>query len=276
MRIELGWENGSRLQLVGDDVGHGEPVVLVHGWPCSSMVWEDLRAELLAAGYRVVTYDRRGFGRSARPSTGYDLDTLTEDLARVMDVLALQNATVVGFDAGCCEVMRLLGTFGEARVARLALVSPLPLVPCGGADGQQGPTMQRLRDALGADRHQALSAYLAVNFRTSDAQHLAVGQDVFQFWLQDACNNSAHAIRSMLSAGYLDLQDDAVRIGVPTLVMTGDSDQLVPFTDVEALASALSLVRHVSVPGASHGLLATHTPALARALLAFISGAESA
>lgn len=275
MKIELGWENGNRLQLVGEDVGHGEAVVLVHGWPCSSMVWEDLRAELLAAGHRVVTYDRRGFGRSARPSTGYDLDTLTEDLARVMDVLALQKATVVGFDAGCCEVMRLLGTFGEARVARLALVSPLPLVPCGGADGQQGPALLRLRDALGADRYQALSAYLAVNFRTSDAQHLAVGQDVFQFWLQDACNNSAHAIRSMLSSGFLDLQDDAVRIGLPTLVVSGESDQLVPCTDAEALADALSQAQHVGVPGASHGLLATHTLALSRALLAFISETDN-
>lgn len=271
MKIELGWENGNRLQLVGEDVGDGEAVVLVHGWPCSSMVWEDLRAELLAAGHRVVTYDRRGFGRSARPSTGYDLDTLTEDLARVMDVLALQNATVVGFDAGCYEVMRLLGTFGEARVARLALISPLPLVLGGGADGQEGPGLLRMRDALGADRYQALSASLAANFRISDEQHLAVGQDVFQFWLQDACNNSAHAIRSMLSSSYLDLQDDAVRIGVPTLVVSGERDQLVPCTDAEALAGALCQARHVGMPGASHGLLATHTPALSRALLAFIS-----
>ena len=91
MKIELGWENGNRLQLVGEDVGHGEAVVLIHGWPCSSMVWEDLRAELLAAGHRVVTYDRRGFGRSARPSTGYDLDTLTEPQVREMFIAFIAN-----------------------------------------------------------------------------------------------------------------------------------------------------------------------------------------
>lgn len=268
MKIELGWENGSRLHLVGEDVGHGEAVVLVHGWPCSSVVWEDLRAELLAAGYRVVTYDRRGFGHSGRPSTGYDLDTLTEDLARVTDVLALEKATVIGFDAGCCEVMRLLGTFGEARVGRVALISPLPMVPCGGEGCQQGPAMQRLRDALAADRHEALAAYLAVTF--GNAGQLAISQDVLRFWVQDACNNSAHAIRSMLN-GYLDLQDDAIRIGVPTLVVAGAADQLVPRSSVDALAGALPASQLITLPDASHGLLATHMPALTQALLAFMS-----
>lgn len=270
MKIELGWENSDRLYLHGEDVGRGSTVVLVHGWPCSSFVWEDLRAELLLQGFRVITYDRRGFGRSGRPSTGYDLDTLAEDLARLMDVLELEDASVIGFDAGCSEIMRMLGTFGTERVARIALVSPLPLGPKWCPGRAEGSALARLRDGLRRDRYHALGVYMETAFSTRIRADLSSSRDVRQIWLQEACGNSAVALRTMLEIFGDDLGEDAVRIKVPALIVSGSGDQIVPARSTEALAASLSLPRLVSFASAPHALLATHAEELTRALLEFL------
>jgi pimeloyl-ACP methyl ester carboxylesterase len=147
MRLDLGRTGDERLHLAGDDLGQGDPVVLVHGWPGSARVWDDLRAELLAAGHRVISQDRRGFGRSGPPSSGYELDALAEDLARILTQLALQDVTLVGWDLGCKEIMRLLGMTGEDRIARVAFIAPRH---------RSGEWVEATRCALGViARHRA-------------------------------------------------------------------------------------------------------------------------
>lgn len=258
MKIDIGHENSTCIQLRGHDLGSGTPVLLVHGWPVRSSVWDKLVPPLLAAGRRVVTFDRRGFGRSGRPSTGHDLDTLADDLSRVMAKLALQDCVLVGHGLGCSEVLRLLGTYGSERVRRLVLVSPLPPVPT---------AAQALHDALVDDRPAALEAFLARALGRAAAPLTAAGDRAL--WI-DALDASPLAQLACVQAwAGADLRDDLARIAVPGVVVHGSEDRIAPPASAavplcEALAGG---VLH-TVPGGPHALPWTHAPQVLQALLA--------
>lgn len=255
MRLDLGRVDGERLHLVGHDLGHGPAVVLVHGWPCSSMVWDDQRAELLAAGYRVVTFDRRGFGRSGRPSSGYDLDTLAEDLGRVLALLDLEDAAVIGFDLGCAELIRLLGSAGDDRIGRIGLIAPPRFEPTALA------TLQR---AIAHDRFQALESFIDAAFLCSNT---GSGSAARRAWWVDGCATAAHALQATLRALESDLADDSLRVHVPALVIRSDAMASPHHPD----RCGLALARQHVVVGGSTALLPTHGQEISRVLLEFLA-----
>lgn len=254
MRLDLGRTGDERLHLAGDDLGQGDSVVLVHGWPGSARVWDDLRAELLAAGHRVISHDRRGFGRSGPPSSGYEVDALAEDLARVLTQLALQDVTLVGWDLGCTEIMRLLGTTGDDRIARVAFIAPPHRSP---------DWVEATRRALDTDRFQALQAVVDEAFQYPDSSDRQAAR---QAWWIDACATAPHALRATLDAYLADRSDDCARIRVPTLVISSAAEPALH----DPLPS-LALARREAIAAGSRALLPTHGPQVAAALRRFMA-----
>jgi non-heme chloroperoxidase len=163
-KITVGQENSGPIQLYYEDHGGGKPVVLIHGWPLSGTSWEKQVAALLAAGHRVITYDRRGFGQSSKPSTGYDYDTFAEDLHKLVTNLDLRDFALVGFSMGGGEVARYLGTYGSERVSKAVFISSVPpflLKTADNPEGVGGSVFDGIKEAIAADRPAFLSAFLA-------------------------------------------------------------------------------------------------------------------
>lgn len=258
MRLDLGRVGDERLYIAGEDLGQGPAVLLLHGWPGSSRIWDDLRAQLLAQGFRVITYDRRGCGRSGHPSGGYDLDSLAEDLARVMGLLDLQDACAVAWDFGCLELMRLLAGRGEGRIARAALIAP---------PQRSALWLSQTRRALEEDRFQALESLIDEGFACSVSEQRTAAR---RAWWLDACTTAPHALLATLSAhedGLNQMSDDCARIHIPTLVISGAD----PLGSVQAPLPDLALARHHIIKGGSRFLLATHRAELEGALLTFLT-----
>lgn len=266
--------DGIRLH-VDDSGGDGRPVVLVHGWPLSGDSWSDQVATLTLAGYRVVTYDRRGFGHSEAATTGaYDYDTLADDLATIIEELDLHDATLVGFSMGGGEVVRYVARHGEARLRSIVLAAAVPPYLMTTDDNPDGPLSPedaaQMRAALEQDRTGFLDDFATGFFsvdgvlkvteqQRNDALALALQSD------QDA------ALGCMDSWAGTDFRADLEAITVPTLVVHGDSDATVPFEGSgrrshEAIAHSSLVV----VEGAPHGLNVSHRPEFDRALLEFL------
>lgn len=270
--------NGSVSIHVEDSGGDGRPVVLIHGWPLSSASWSGLADALAGEGFRVVAYDRRGFGQSDQPgeASGYDYDTLTSDLEAVMSQLDLRDATLVGFSMGGGEVARYLGTQstdGPARVRSAVFASAIP--PCllkddehpdGGLDLDSVAAMQQ---QLRADREGFLDGFLT-NFFSADGQ-LKVTQGQRQEALDLAAQADLHAAAECIRSWVTDFSDDLTRVAVPTLVIHGDSDAIVPIevsgnrTHHAVTGSEL----HV-VAGGPHGIFASHSEEFNAAVLEFV------
>jgi non-heme chloroperoxidase len=162
-RITVGQENSTPVELYYEDHGAGRPVVLIHGWPLSGASWEKQVAALLAAGHRVITYDRRGFGRSSQPATGYNYDTFAQDLDKLVTKLDLRDVALVGFSMGGGEVARYLGTYGSKRVGKAVFISSVPpflLKTSDNPEGVDGSVFEGIKKAIAADRPAFLSAFL--------------------------------------------------------------------------------------------------------------------
>jgi non-heme chloroperoxidase len=276
MRVKVGRENSTAIELQVDDLGCGPPVLLLHGWPLSSVVWEHQVQALLAAGHRVISYDRRGFGRSSRCSTGFDFDTLAEDLKCVLDSLDMRDAVLVGYGMGCGEIVRYLGTFGSERLRAAALVAPLPpfLRRSGSALNElDEPALEDLRSALLAQRHDFLEHFIDAS---CELEQDAAGQGLSDaarraMWI-DAVDSGPAATLESLASWRSDFRDDLPRIGLPTLVLQGTADRMLPpAASGEPLAAAISGSRLELVAGAPHGLLWTHAAQVNAALLNFLA-----
>ena len=258
-----------------DHGGTGSPVVLVHGWPLTGESWDGVVPALLDAGHRVVTYDRRGFGASGMTDvSGYDYDLLTSDLAALLDELDLHDVTLVGFSMGGGEVARYVGNHGESRLRGVVFISAIPpwLLksddnPDGGLDMASARGMQ---DQLREDREGFLDEFLT-NFFTADGE-LKVTEEQRQRALALAAQADLDAAAACIVLWTSSFADDVARITVPTLVVHGDGDAIVPFevsgkrTHEQVAGSQLVLVE-----GGPHGLLDSHTDDVARALLEFLS-----
>jgi pimeloyl-ACP methyl ester carboxylesterase len=267
--------NGSVSIHVEDSGGDGRPVVLIHGWPLSCASWSGLSEALAGEGYRVVAYDRRGFGRSDKPggASGYDYDTLTSDLAAVMSQLDLRDATLVGFSMGGGEVARYLGTHGADRVHSAVFASAIP--PCllkdedhpdGGLDLD---TVAAMQQQLRADREGFLDGFLT-NFFSADGQ-LKVTQEQRQQALDLAAQADLHAAAECIRSWVTDFSGDLASITVPTLVVHGDSDAIVPI-EVSGTRTHEALEGselHV-VAGGPHGIFASHPEEFTNAVLEFV------
>jgi non-heme chloroperoxidase len=259
---------------IEDSGGSGRPVVLVHGWPLSAQAWEPQVSALREAGYRVVAYDRRGFGSSDKPASGYDYDTLADDLQRVMDQCDLQDATLVGFSMGGGEVARYITRHGESRLHSVVFAAAVPPYLMQSASNPDGPlTAQKAQEKSAAferDRaayfEQFTTAFFSADgvLQVTEAQRReAIG------WCEQAAQHAALAC--MESFATTDFREDLKKLTVPVLVIHGSADAVVPFEGSgQRTHRAVSHSRLVLVKGAPHGLNASHAPAFNDALLTFL------
>jgi non-heme chloroperoxidase len=257
-----------------DSGGEGRAVVLIHGWPLSAEAWGPQVSVLRAAGYRVVAYDRRGFGRSDKPATGYDYDTLADDLQRVLDACDLREVSLVGFSMGGGEVARYIGRFGESRLHSVVFAAAVPPYLLKTADNPQGPlTPEAARlaiQALTGDRAAYFEQFTRHFYSAHGALLATEAQRVEALRL---CQQSSQvaALACMEAFGSTDFRLDLSRVSVPTLVIHGEADAIVPIEasgDLTHRAVPHSLM--VRVPGAPHGLNATHPQVFNDALLDFL------
>jgi pimeloyl-ACP methyl ester carboxylesterase len=272
--ITVGKENSGEINLYYEDHGSGSPVVLIHGWPLSGASWEKQIPVLLDAGYRVITYDRRGFGHSSRPATGYTYDTLARDLDNVMTALNLNDATLVGFSMGGGEVARYLGTIGPRHVSRVAFVSAIPpflLKTPDNPEGVDGSVFEGIKKGIIADRPAFLSQFFHNFYNVDVLGGKRISSEAVQFSWNTAVSASAKGTLDCVSAWLTDFRKDLAKITVPTLVVHGDSDRICPIAATgKRTHEAIKGSRLVVVKDGPHGLNWTHADELNAALLEFI------
>ena len=272
--ITVGQENTTPIELYYEDHGTGKPVVLIHGWPLSGASWEKQVAALLAAGHRVITYDRRGFGRSSQPAIGYEYDTFAEDLNRLLTTLDLRDVALVGFSMGGGEVARYLGAHGSDRVRKavfIASVSPFLLKTPDNPAGVEASVFEGIKQAIRADRLAFLAEFLR-NFYNVDqlGGKLISDQVVQQSWIV-AAGASPKGLLDCVTAWYTDFRKDLPKIDVPSLVIHGDADRIVPIAaSGELTAKAVKGARKVVIEGGPHGLTWTHADRVNQELLDFL------
>ncbi len=272
--IEVGKENSGTIKLYYEDHGAGKPVVLIHGWPLSGRSWEKQVPALLEAGYRVITYDRRGFGDSSKPAFGYDYDTFAKDLHQLMTTLDLRDAALVGFSMGGGEVARYLGTYGSERVSQAVFVAAIPpflLKTADNSAGVEGKVFEGIKQAITADRFAFLSQFFS-NFYNVDALGgKMISEQAVQASWNVAAGASAKGMLDCVSAWLTDFRKDLARIDVPTLIIHGDSDRIVPLAASGSRTHELVKGSHlVTIEGGPHGLNWTHAERLNRELLSFL------
>jgi len=274
--IKVGTENSTDVELYYEDHGSGQPVVLIHGYPLDGSSWEKQTAALLAAGYRVITYDRRGFGQSSKPTDGYDYETFAADLNAILTSLDLNDAVLVGFSMGTGEVGRYLANYGSARVAKavfLASVQPYVLQAEDNPGGVPQSVFDGLIEAVTADRYAFFTEFFK-NFYNSETflgtPRLSEGY-MHASWILATGGGptaSAAAQRTWLT----DFRPDIPAIDVPSLIVHGTADNILPI-DVTGrpFAKALPGAEYVEIDGAPHGLLWTHAAEVNEILLRFLS-----
>ncbi len=269
--------HGHSVQLYYEDAGSGSPVVLIHGWPVTQAMWEYQVPALVEAGHRVVSYDRRGFGRSSKPWNGYDYDTMADDLKAVLDTLDLDNVTLVGFSMGGGEVARYMARHGGARVAKVAFVSsvtPYLVKAADNPDGVDASVFDGMIENLQKDRPAFLANFAKSFFGVSTLSH-PVSQDALDWTQGLALQASPKATLQCVHAfAETDFRDDLRGIAVPALVIHGKSDKTVPLeASGERAAKLLPHGELVTYDGAPHGLYLTHANQLNVDLVRFAGGA---
>ena len=231
--IKVGTENSTDVELYYEDHGSGQPVVLIHGYPLDGSSWEKQTAALLGAGYRVITYDRRGFGQSSKPTEGYDYDTFAADLNTILTTLDLNDAVLVGFSMGTGEVGRYLGTYGSARVAKAVFLSSLEPYLLQAEDNPGGvpqSVFDGLMEAVTADRYAFFTEFFK-NFYNSDnpPRHPPAQRGGHERRLEPRHQSAAPRRRRPRSRpGYTDFRADIPKIDVPALIVHGTADNILP------------------------------------------------
>jgi len=272
--ITVGKENSGTIDLYYEDHGTGKPVVLIHGWPLSSKSWEKQVPALIDAGYRVVAYDRRGFGNSAKPTVGYDYDTLAEDLHKLMTELDLTGATLVGFSMGGGEVARYLGTYGSDRVEKAVFISAIPpflLKTSENPEGVEGSVFDGLMESIAADRPAFLTGFFQNFYNVDIFGGDRVSDEVIRLSWNVAAAASPRGTLDCVPAWLTDFRGDLASIDVPVLVIHGDADRIVPFpASGKRIPGMVKESRLVVVEGGPHGIGWTHAERVNRELLDFL------
>lgn len=274
--ITVGQENSTDIDLYYEDHGTGRPVVLIHGYPLDGHSWEKQTTALLAAGYRVITYDRRGFGQSSQPTVGYDYDTFAADLNTVMETLDLQGAALVGFSMGTGEVARYLSTYGSARVAKAAFLASLePFLlktdenPTGAGDAD---FFQGVSDTAKNDRYAYFTSFYNDFYNLDENLGTRISEEAVTNSWNVAATGGAHAAWAAPLTWPTDFRADIPKIDVPALILHGTADNVLPIDSTgRPFHKALPQADYVEVDGAPHGLLWTHAEEVNEALLTFLA-----
>ena len=273
--ITVGKENSTPIELYYEDHGSGSPVVLIHGWPLSGSSWEKQTNALLAAGHRVITYDRRGFGRSSKPGVGYTYDTFASDLDKLLKKLDLKKAALVGFSMGSGEVTRYLGKYGTQRIRKAVLIGTLGpyLVKAGdNPEGVDARVFDDIKAALRKDRPAFLMEFLK-NFYNYD---VTGGKLVSERVLEDnwnvAVGASAIGTVACVDCWIEDFRKNLPKNTVPTLILHGDADRILPpDATSRRQAKMIKNIKYVELPGGPHGVLWTHADQINAELVKFLA-----
>ncbi|CAH1220688.1 Non-heme bromoperoxidase BPO-A2 [Paenibacillus auburnensis] len=275
--VTVGQENGIAIELHYEDVGTGKPVVLIHGWPLSGRSWEKQVPALVEAGYRVITYDRRGFGQSSQPWNGYEYDTFAADLHTLIEHLDLQDVTLVGFSMGGGEVARYIGTYGTERVSKAVLAGAIPPYLYKSSDNPDGgfddATIQGFQDGVKADRLAFLDDFTTNFFASGDRTDLV--NEPFRLYNRDiaAFASPKGTLDCIAAFSYTDFRGDLEKFNVPTLILHGDSDAIVPVEiSGQKAHERIAGSQLVVIEGGPHGFNATHPKEFNQALLEFLKG----
>ncbi|MET9292246.1 alpha/beta hydrolase [Streptomyces sp. NPDC003077] len=273
--ITVGQENTTDIDLYYEDHGSGQPVVLIHGYPLDGHSWERQSAALLDAGYRVITYDRRGFGQSGQPTTGYDYDTFAADLNTVLETLDLRDAVLVGFSMGTGEVARYLSTYGSGRIAKAAFLASLEPYMLKTDDNPDGVAPKEFFDgvvaAAKADRYAYYTAFFQDFYNLDENLGTRISEEAVRNSWNTAASGGFFAASAAPATWYTDFRADIPAIDVPALILHGTADRTLPIDGTaRRFHQALPSATYVEIEGAPHGLLWTHAEEVNEALLAFL------
>jgi non-heme chloroperoxidase len=274
-RSTVGTENSAPIEIHYEDHGSGQPVVLIHGYPLSGASWEKQERALLQAGYRVITYDRRGFGKSSQPTVGYDYATFAADLNALLVHLDLEDVVLVGFSMGTGEVVRYLSTYGSARVAKAVLMGTIPpfvLKTGDNPDGIDGAVFDELKAAVLADRPAFFKGFLDNFYNVDVLGGTRVSEQAWQNSFIVGVGASPYAAHACIDTWLTDFRDDLAKIDVPTLVLHGDADRILPYSVTAArLPGLIKDLTVVPVEGGPHNIPWTHPDEVNSALLSFLA-----
>jgi len=272
--VTVGKENSGDIELYYEDHGSGQPVVLIHGYPLSGTSWEKQLPVLLEAGYRVITYDRRGFGKSSQPATGYNYDTFAEDLHKLVTQLKLHDFTLVGFSMGGGEVARYLGKYGSSGVSKAVIISGVPpylLKTADNPEGVDGGVFAGIQKAVAADRYAFFTGFFQDFYNTDVLPGKRVSEQAVQASWNTAASASAIASLACVPTWHEDFREDLAHINVPTLVIQGDADRILPIAATgRRTARLIKGAREVVVKDGPHCITWTHAEEVNAELLSFL------
>ncbi|HEY1755528.1 MAG TPA: alpha/beta hydrolase [Bryobacteraceae bacterium] len=273
--ITVGKENSGNIDLYYEDHGSGKPIILIHGYPLSGASWEKQTAVLLAAGHRVITYDRRGFGKSSQPATGYNYDTFAEDLHKLVTQLQLRDFTLAGFSMGGGEVARFLGNYGSNGVTKAVFISSVPPYLLKAPDNPEGvdaSVFEGIQKAVAGDRYAFFTEFFKNFYNTDLLLGKRVSAEVVQASWNLAASASATASLACVATWHEDFRKDLSRITVPTLVIHGDADRILPIgASGQRTANLIKGARYAVVKDGPHCITWTHAEEVNRELLQFLA-----
>jgi pimeloyl-ACP methyl ester carboxylesterase len=272
--VSVGKENSGDIELYYEDHGSGRPVILIHGYPLSGASWEKQMPALLKAGYRVITYDRRGFGKSSQPTDGYNYDTFAADLQKVIAHLALQDVSLVGFSMGGGEIARYFGKYGSKGIRKAVIIGGVPpfLLKTGdNPEGVDAGVFDGIKKAVAADRYAFFTGFFKNFFNTDVFGGQRVSDEVVRASWNLAAGASATASLACVPTWHEDFRQDVARIDVPTLVIHGDADRIVPLEAAGArTAKLVNGARLVVIKGGPHCITWTHADEVNTELVSFL------
>ncbi len=272
--VSVGKENSGNIDLYYEDHGSGKPVVLIHGWPLSGASWEKQVPALVEAGFRVITYDRRGFGNSSKPFSGYNYDTLAEDLHQVITKLDLKDAAIAGFSMGGGEVARYIAKHGKERVSRAIFISAIPPALLKSADNPEGvdeTVFTGIEKAIVADRPSFLMQFLHDFYNLDVYRGKRITDQAVEMSWNVAAIASPKGTLDCVSAWLEDFRTDLKKFDLPTLVIHGDADRILPIASTgKRTHEMIQGSKYVVIEGGPHGTIWTHAAQVNQALLSFL------
>jgi non-heme chloroperoxidase len=277
--VTVGKENSSNIDLYYEDHGSGQPVVLIHGYPLNGASWEKQVPVLLTAGHRVITYDRRGFGKSSQPTTGYNYDTFAEDLHKLIAHLGLREFALVGFSMGGGEVARYIGKYGSKGVSKAVIISGVPpflLKTPDNPEGVDGSVFQGIEKAVTADRYAFFTEFFKNFYNTDVLLNKRVSEQVVQASWNVAAGSSATASLACVPTWHEDFRQDVAKIDVSTLVIHGDADRILPIAaSGQRTAKLIKGARLSVVKDGPHCITWTHAEEVNAELVNFLGKAAA-